>query len=898
MSGRRRSPVFARLLSRLYPARLRREYEDEIESLLESRLERARGKPWAVARIQLAAVRDLVATWVAERRAVREAKNGSPRKEGTMSALIEDVRYAVRRLVRTPVFSFGALAIMTIAIGANTAVFAAVNRMLFSPLPYVEPDRVVNIYQDSDDGEPSSNSYPAYLDMSERSDVFASVAATSPDNAALETDGVREAVAIEFTTSSFLSVIRRRPLRGRWFDASMDQVGAGNFAVVSNRTWQTRYGADPSLIGSTIRLNGQPVTVIGVGPEDFNGFGRFVVTDFWLSISSVGVNGAYRVSNLDRRQDHWYQVLARLAPGVSDARAQQAMNALAASLAEDFPELNEGRDITVFRAGEVRVHPSEDGNLFSLGGVLMAVVVLVLVLASSNLGSLLLVRGVGRGPEIAVRRALGAGGRRVAGLFLAEAFLLTFGGGVLGLLFAHWTLGLLATAPLPGGPLSGELDLALDMPVLLFSLGLVMATGVFFGWAPALQSLRTDLAGTLREDRRTPGGRRLSLLRNAMVSVQVAVSLILVALAGMMVRSLAASQRVDVGVDVERLAFLKTTLSQGGVPADAYGPVLSEIEDQFATVPGVADVAFATRLPVQGGGTTTTVVEGYEPAAGTGSVELPWILVSPDYLATAGVRVLHGRGYTPADQVSDERVVIVNETAARRFWGTPDAVGRRIRPQSAPDAWVNVIGVVEDTKVESLNEPPTPLLYYVLGESGLNSPYIMVRTAGDPASVLPGLRTALRAVNPQLPVDGLGTMDTHLGSVLASTRASAGMLGLFSFLALLLASVGIYTIVSFSVAGRMPEIGIRVALGAARARVIRLVVGEVALTVGLGLLLGTGVVVAVGARVGSGFLGMELLHAGTLATALAILVATVGIASYLPARRAARVDPVHALRGP
>jgi len=812
-----------------------------------------------------------------------------------MGGLFQDLGYALRRLARTPVFTLGALAILALAIGANTAAFTIVNRALLVPPPYDRPDEVVNIYQDSDDGGPSSSSFPAYRDMAGLEGVFRSVAATSPDEAILEMEEGRWPVAVEFTTSSFMDVIGRSPSRGRWFDRSMDRVGAGNFAVVSHHAWTNRFGSDPGIVGRTILLNGGPVTVLGVGPEGYNGIGGFVVSDFWLSISSVGLNGEFRVANLDRREDHWYDVKARLAEGITVAQAQEAMNVLALRLAESYPELNEGRGISVFPATEIRLHPEVDGGLYSVAGLLMALVFLVLVLASSNLGGLLLVRGFSRTPEVAVRRAIGASPSRVARLFLGEALVLSLAGGALGILLAHWLLRLTQGIPLPS-PLSGELDLSMDFRVVLFAVALMLGTGVFFGWVPALQSNSADLAEALREDRRAAsGGRRLSIFRNLMVSVQVAVSLVLVVGAGVMVQSLRSYHRVDTGVDVARLAFLQTDFTQAGVPQGEQGALLDELIQRVGGLAGVEAVALASRIPVQGGGTTTTVVEDYEPPAGTGSVELPWALVTPGYFEAVGMDVVEGRGYVPADRGSGEPIIVVNE-ALTRFWGGGSSVGRRIRPQSVPDGWRSVVGVVSDTKVRSLSEPPTPMLYYVMGEAGVNAPFLVIRTAGDPDLLLGAVRRELSAVSPRLTPVRLSTMETHVGESLVTPRISAALLGLFSFLALLLASVGIYTIVSFSVAGRMPEIGIRMALGAPGSRVVLMVVAEIAATVALGLLAGAVVVVLASSRIQDLLYGAHVLGLGSLVPALAVLGATVALASYLPARRAAAADPVDALR--
>jgi len=529
--------------------------------------------------------------------------------------------------------------------------------------------------------------------------------------------------------------------------------------------------------------------------------------------------------------------------------------------------------------------------------VLGVIVLLVLILAATNLGSLLIVRGMSRTAEVAVRQALGAGTGRVARLFLSETLILSATGGILGIFLARWLVGLLGLIPLPG-PLASELDLTLDWRVLLFSTGLIIGTGLFFGWAPALQSTRADVAATLREDGRSQGrGRKRFLFRNGMVAVQVAVSLILVTGAAVTAKSLATYAQVDPGFDVGRLAILRTSFGQAGLAAEDRAPVLDELRERLGGLPGVTSITMTTRLPVQGGGSTTTVVEDYEPPSGTGSVELNWAAITPDYFETMGIGVVDGRIYTEADRYSDIRTVVVNEAAARIFWGGQNPVGRRIRSAGDPDSWRQVIGVVADSKVRSLSEPPTPLLYYVLGEGVPGSVYLVARTELEPAALLSPFRTELRAVNPLLPAIELRTAEEHLGAGLAVPRMSAALLGIFSLLALLLASVGIYTIVSFAVAGRLPEIGIRVALGAARARVTRLVVGEVAATVGVGLFLGGAAIVMVGSRLGGALPGFELLHPATLALAFVVLGGVVAIAAYLPARRAARVDPVNAMRG-
>jgi predicted permease len=890
--------LLVRALLRLHPRWLREMHGPEMKAFLLTRLERARrgeGR-WSVAGIWWMALTDALKTAARGRRRPHRGKTKGQERKAGMGALVQDVRYAARRLVRAPLFTLGALAIIALAIGANTAAFTIVNHLLLTPPPFQDPDRVVNVYQDSDDGEPNSTSFPAYRDMAAMDDVFRSVTATSPDNATLETEDGGWPVAIEYTTASFMETAGLNPARGRWFDESMDRVGAGYYAVVSHHTWRERFGADPGIVGRVMRFNGQPVTVIGVGPEGFNGIGVFMVTDFWLSISSVAVSGSFRVANLDRRQDHWYDVKARLADGVSVAQAQEAVDVLAASLAEQFPDLNRGRDITVFPTREIRMHPQGDQELLPQAVLLMSVVVLILILASSNLAGLLLVRGVSRSQEVAIRRALGAARGRVARLFLGEAFLLSLAGGALGIALSQWLLGVMATLPIPL-PFSGDLDLALDLRVLLFAVGLMMATGLFFGWAPALQSMGADLTASLREDGRSAGGRRVSLFRNIMVSVQMAVSVVLVLASGLMVRSLVSYTRVDPGVDTERVAVLRTDFSRLGLSPEERGVAITELTQRLSGLPGAEEVAVTSRIPLFGGASTTTVVEDYDPPSGTGSVELNFASVAPNYFRTMGMRLVEGRRFTPEDQRAERRVsVIVNEAAMARFWGGESPLGRRVRPQADPDGWMQVVGVVSDTKVRSLAENPTPMLYFALSEAGVSSPYFLVRTSGDPAALLPSLRGQLREVNSRLPVVQARTMASLVGESLAVPRMGAVALGAFSLLALLLASVGIYTIVAFTVAGRMPEIGIRMALGAQRNQVVSTVMREMALTVGLGLAAGTVLGLILLPRVQGFFYGAKVLSAGTLGPAALVLVLTVALAAYLPARRAAAADPVEALR--
>lgn len=884
------------LLLRLYPAGFRRVYGAEMTGFFLERLGRARraGGRAAVLRLWSRTVADVTKTALAEHRAGSVRGNEFRKGRRPMSSLVHDLRHAGRRLRRTPLFTLSAIVILAVGIGLNAAVFNLVDTMVFRPPPFGDIERIVHVYQDSDDGEPSSTSYPAYRDMAVQTDVFAGVAATSGDNATWETaDGPRP-VSVEYASASYFPVLGLSPLRGRWFSPEHDQMGAEMVAVVSHHAWRTRLGADPAVLGRAIRLNNQLVTIIGVGPASFNGEAGALITDFWLSISSTPVGGPFRVANLERREDHWYQVKARLGEGTSVERARVAMNALARRHAETFPELDEGREITVFAHDEVRFHPEADDVLFAASAGLFVVAGLVLLLACSNLANLLLLRGIERGPELAIRQALGAGRARVTRLVLVEALLLAGLGGAAGIAVGAWALQLVPLLPIPAP--GGGLDVGFDLRMVLFGVVVALATGLLFGVVPAFRSARLDVAAALRaEGRGRTAGRGISLLRGGLVAVQVAVSVVLVVGAGLLARSLANAERVETGVDADRIVVLGTNLQQGGVTAEDAPFVVAELLDRFEALPGVARAALTTRVPVQSGGTTTQVVDGYDPPSGTGSVELPFSTVSRGYFETMGIPLIAGRTFTVDDRPESPRVVLVNETAARVLWGG-NAVGGRIRSQGVEGAWREVVGVVGDVKVSSLQEAPTPMFYYSAEQTGVIAFSLVVRTSSDPAGLTGGLRRTLREVRPSLPVTRLLPFEAHLGDALAAPRAAAALMGAFSVLALLLASLGVYAVVSFTVQRRSQELGIRAALGAASARIAGMVVSESLIVVAVGI--AAGLLLSVLALRGlEGLLfGVAALDAPTFAGAALLLLFTAGAAAFLPARRAARADPVDVLR--
>lgn len=810
-----------------------------------------------------------------------------------MSLLLQDTRYAIRRLCRTPVFSLFAIAILAIGIGLNVTVFSLVDALLLRPPPFAEPDRIVHIYQDSDSGEPSSTAYPAYRDIAAMTDVFAGVAASRSATANWEApDGPRE-VTVDFATASYFSVLGLAPSRGQWFDGAHDAVGGEMAAVVSDKAWRTRFASDPTVIGRTIRLNNQSITIIGIGPRAFNGEAGAISTDFWLSISSVGIGGPFFVANLDRRQDHWYTVKARLAPGATVEQARGELASLAARHGELYPDIDRGRDITLFRLGEVRVHPQLDRILTGSGIGLFVVAGVVLLLACGNLANLLLVRGFARTPELAIREALGGDRSRVGRPLLIEALLLSALGGALGLAAAIWLQGVLSSVPLP--PANSTIDVRFDYRMVLFSVLAAFGTGCLFGLLPSRRSAATNVATALRDAGRTLSSGGSSALRGALVAAQVALSVVLVAATALLARSFVNAERVDPGVDAAHVAVIGTNLVQAGVAPQETSAVASQILERIGALPGVESAALTIRLPLSPGPTSSTIVEGYELPRGTNAIEMPVSSVSNDYFSTMGIRLVAGRVFSAVDRREAPPVVIINETAARVFFGG-DAVGRRVRPQDNPDEWREVVGVVADTRVTELQEPPTPLMYFSINQAGTGGFSVVVRTSGDPAALLGVLPGALRSVRASLPVTRIGVFETHVAAALEAARTSALLMGAFAGLALLLAGLGIYAAVAFSVERRTQEIGIRVALGATAPQLLRMVVGGSLKVALIGVVVGLFLAIAAAQGMQAMLFGVEPIDALSFGAAALLLTGAAGLAAFIPARQAIRGSPSDVLR--
>ena len=823
--------------------------------------------------------------------------NRPHRRGALMESFARDLKYASRQLFKAPIFTATAVLIVAIGIGANTAAFSVVNAMLFRPLPFADPGQLVDIYQDSDDGEPNSSSYPAYRDIAGYGDLFTGVTATFVSSTSLQREDGLVPMSVEFSPSNYYEVLGLRVTIGRWFEPVQDVSGGAPETVLTHRAWQEKYGGDAAILGTVLRMNGSPVTVVGVGPEGYNGFLPLNAIDGWLSLSSLGpVNSEYAMATLEQRGDHWFFIKGRLRDGVTATQVQEAMNALAAQLAREFPEHNSGRDITVFGAGAVRMHPSIDAMLTPSAGLLMAVVGLVLLVACSNLANLLLARASTRGREMSTRVAVGANRGQVARQLLTESVLLSVVGGLLGVLVANWAVGALMSIQLPL-PIPVATDLSLDARVLAFALVLSVVTGIAFGLAPAVRASRPDLAVSMRDDAPAAAWRRRRLsLKNGLVVAQVAMSFVLLVATGLFIRSLDNAENIETGFSVDQVAYLRTNPGFTGYGPEDSRNIMQDLVERARGLPGVESASLATVLPLTPRGTTSTVIEGYEPPSGLGSVEVPFSIVDEDYFETMGIPVLLGRPFSNADNAGGERVVVISEAMANRYWSDGLPIGRRLRSEGSPDNWVRVIGVVGDSTVRDLTEDPTPLMYRPWAQSGPSSGVVFVRTAADPASTIGMLRAELRSIDAEIPVLRASTMGSHLSDSLSLPRLAVRFIGGFGFVALVLASLGLYGIVSFAVGRRRVEVGVRMALGAQSGQVIWLVLREVAGLVVVGVVLGAVLSAAATAGLGGILFDVSPTDPLTFLLVSAVMLAVALGAAMIPALRAAKADPVLALR--
>lgn len=817
-----------------------------------------------------------------------------------MESLIQDLRYAIRSLRKSPGFTIAAIAILGLGIGANATIFSLVNAILIRrPAGVQDPGGLVALYTSDFSGPRfGGSSYADFLDMRKQTDAFTGLLAYAFRPVSLSTGTSTERGVSEVTTANYFSLLGLRPALGRTFLAAEDTPGSAPVTVISYGLWERSYGRDSTAIGRVLRLGGQPFTIIGVAPRGFEGLLRGFGPDVWVPA------GAYsRISLFDPsgRGNRGLLVVGRLAPGkrLADARAQ--LEVVAQRLHQAYPQnwtdvKDRARVVTVIPESEARLFPQIRGAVVGFMALLIVVVGLVLLIACANVANLLLAKAAARRKEMAIRLSLGAARGRLVRQLLTESVVLGLAAGAAGLTLAAWVSGFVSGFR-PPVPLPIALSVSLDTRVVGFTVAVSLLTAIAFGLAPALQLAQPRLASALKDDVGSAPGRRRHRLRDTLVVVQMAVSLILLVGGGLLIRALRSGQSIDPGIDTEHALMMSVDLGLQGYDETRGRAFYQQILKKVRALPGVEAAALGSQVPLNpfGSERRRTAIQGYAQQQGE-DLEFNDNFVTPDYVRALGVEVVRGRAFTEADGPGAPGVAMVNETFARRFWPGADPIGQRLSVSGNDGPWLDIVGVVRDGKYVTLGEDATPYFLLPLAQQYEGGTTLFVRTGGDPASLLSPVREAVRALDRDLPVFDIRTLRDHVSASLLPQQVAATLLGCFGALALLLAALGIYSVVAYSVSQRTREIGIRVALGASRDEVVKLVLRQGMVLVAVGGTIGLVAAGGVSHLIRSLLYGVSALDPLTFIGMSLLLFAAALLACYLPARRAAKVDPVEALR--
>ncbi|HEX8458967.1 MAG TPA: ABC transporter permease [Pyrinomonadaceae bacterium] len=828
-----------------------------------------------------------------ERRAPPETVvPGAQGRTNIMGDIRQDLRYAVRMMWKTPAFTVVAIIALALGIGANSAIFSVVNTVLLRPLPYQDPERLVMVWEDdTKGGYPRDTPAVAnYIDWRDQNTVFEGMAAFADEDFNLTGTSEPERLKGRRVSSSLFALLGVQPQAGRALLPEEDQPGRSRVVVLSHGLWQRRFGADAKAVGRQISLNGESYTIVGVMPSHFQFPTR--EDELWVPIGFTPQEAA-------NRGRHYLEVLARLKPGVSLEQAQAKMSTIAVRLQQQYPQQNSDLGAVI-----TPLHEQVVGDIKPALLVLLGAVGFVLLIACANVANLLLARAAVRQKEISIRVALGASRLRLVRQFLTESVLLSVVGGGLGLLLSVWGVSVLK-AFIPEN-ISQVEAIAIDARVFLFTLLVSLLTGLVFGFAPATQASRLNLNETLKEGGRdSAAGSQGNRIRALLVVMEVAVSLILLIGAGLLINSFLRLRQVDPGFRPDNLLTMQVVLPTFKYPDHArrtafYNELLARLEN----VPGVKSAAVTTNLPLyQQGNSITMSFEGRpDPAPGQGKrPAIATRVVSPDYFQTMGITLLQGRGFTNEDKVDSPAVAVINETMARRFWPNQDPTGKRITPGSLsstdPNDWITVVGVARDVRQFELVADPKPQMYLSYVQAGFFAPNdLVVSTDLEPLSLAPAVRKTVWEVDKDQPVSKIRTMEEIVSESVARQRFSMMLLGLFAALALVLAAVGIYGVMSYSVAQRTREFGIRMALGARRGDVLRLAVGHGLKLVLIGIAIGLGAAFLLTRVMSSLLYGVSATDPLTFISISLILISVALLASLIPALRATKIDPIDALR--
>ena len=822
--------------------------------------------------------------------------------------LLTDLRHGLRQLLHQPGFSLAAIVSLALGIGLTTALFSVINAVLLRGSPVRQPERLVEIYSGVPEYPQLTNSYPDYLSIRDRADTLDAVAAHSFVRAILSGGERPRLVTGESVSANYFEVLGILPAVGRGFTPEEERArGGAPVVVISHGLWERQFGGQPGALGRTLQLSGRSYAIVGIAPRSMRGAVPGVLTDFWVPVSMIdffefsgvgwSTDNEPGKARLDQRGTRWLFVKGRLKEGQTTGQAARQVDAIFSSLRSEYPDQYKHVQSSVVPVAGIRFHPAIDGYVRVASGALLVAAGLVLLIACANVANMLLARNTVRKRELAIRAAIGAGRARIVRQLLGEGVVLAIAGGVIGTLLAYWASQAISTFGTGVFPVPVDFEVSLDGSVLAFAFGVSLLTAVLFGIFPAWSISKFDLVPALNASSSSTdssGARRRISIRDLLVAGQMAFTLVLLVAGALLVRGLLAAGAAEIGYDPARLASLSFNLGMNGYDDARAAAFRERVLARIAAVPGVEAVSHASRLPLAPDIMMEAIKVPGQHAASDQPTPIDAVRVGTDYFRTVGVPIVQGRDFSE-DEVRQARpVAIVNETLARRYWPDGSAIGRRIHlGEFDQPAW-EIVGIARDHAVRSVGESPRPYLHLPAGEStGIG---LIVRTRTPAASALPSLRQTVWALEPDIVFREDVSAADVAEATMAPTRIAAGLLGSFGALALLLAAVGLYGVIAYSVSRRTRELGIRMAVGASRGRILKMVLGQ-GLRLAAGGAIAGGLVALASARVLASLLyGISPLDPAAYAAACGLLLTVACLANLAPAIVAARTDPLRALR--
>lgn len=811
-----------------------------------------------------------------------------------MSRFLQDLRFASRHLLKSPGFTSVAILIMALGIGANTAIFSVVRAVLLEPLPFKDPERLVHVFH-----VPPQSSFPGmkvfavsaanFLDWQKQNDVFSEMALASGNRFDITGQGKPEAITASSVTYNFFSVLGVQPIYGRLFIPQEDQPGRNQEIILSHKLWQSHFGSDPNVVGRTVTLDGSPYVIVGVmGPKMTEPSFAQAWTPLGLTAQQAAVRG-----------EHHYFVIARLKPGVTIQQAQADMDTISHRLEQAYPADDKGWGAGIKSMRDVLVEDVRPALLMMLGAVGF-----VLLIACANVANLMFGRAFSRRKEVAIRSALGASRGRIVQPLLTESVIVAVCGGALGLAFARFGIELLIKFFADKLPRMG--DIGLSNSVLWFTLGLSILTGLLSGVLPALSMIKGDVSESLKQGLgRLDADSGSSVMRSALVSVEVALSIVLLIGAGLMLRSLWNLQAINPGFDPQNVLTMSLRVPQHQFAAPTQeSQFFNDVLQRVRALPGVVDAGAVDDLPLQGGSNQPVAVEGRPVVPMSEQPEVSVRVVTPGYLKAMRVPLLEGRDIEDSDTADSTRVVVISKAMAKQFWPNESPIGHHLKLTFFPDKERTVVGVVGDVKQEGLDSTAgIATLYWPLAQASESAmgpwkPFglsMVVRTANAPQSLATPVTNAVAQVNSSIPVDEVLTLDDFIGTTLTQRSFNMQLLAIFGLLALILCTIGIYSVLAYAVKRRMREIGLRLAFGASLRDIANLVIAQGMKPTLIGVAVGLGAAIALGRVAASLIYGVSARDVVTFASATLIIVFVSFVASLVPALRATRVDPLTVL---